>query len=72
MKHTPFTETGVRFFTRSALNDIFNALDNDNDPPNIILSVGSRSIELPSTAEVWEEVEIFLNKALEEFTDVEN
>ena len=67
MKNTQFTKTGVQFFTHSALGDIFTALDNGNEPPNIIITVGRRSIEIPTHAEVWEELEEFLNKSLEVF-----
>jgi hypothetical protein len=64
MKHAPFTKTGVRFFTKTALNDIFNALDNGNEPPNIIITVGRRSIEIPTHAEIWEDLEEFLKNSL--------
>lgn len=67
MKHNQFTKTGVQFFTRSALGDIFTALDNGNEPPNIIITVGRRSIEIPTHAEIWEELETFLNDNLEVF-----
>lgn len=66
MKHNPFTKQGAEDFSRSALNDIFTALDNDTNPPNINITVGSHSIEIPSYAEVWELLELFLEKALEE------
>ena len=72
MRHAPFTRTGVRFFTKTALNDIFNALDNGNEPPNIVITVGRRSIEIPTHAEIWENLETFLNENLEVFEDVEN
>ena len=65
MKHNPFTKTGVQFFTHSALGDIFTALNNGNEPPNIIISVGSRSIEIPTHAEIWEDLEDFLKNSLE-------
>lgn len=65
MKHAPFTKTGVRFFTKTALNDIFNALGNGNEPPNIIITVGRRSIEIPTHAEIWEDLEEFLKNELE-------
>lgn len=67
MKHAPFTKTGVQFFTHSALGDIFSEMDNGNEPPNIIISVGRRSIEIPTHAEVWESLEQFLNDNLEVF-----
>ena len=67
MKHAPFTKTGVQFFTKTALNDIFNALDNGNEPPNIIITVGRRSIEIPTHAEIWEDLEEFLKNELEVF-----
>lgn len=67
MKNTPFTKTGVQFFTRSALGDIFSEMDKGNEPPNIIITVGRHSIEIPTHAEVWEELEEFLNKNLEVF-----
>lgn len=65
MKHNQFTKTGVQFFTRSALGDIFTALGNGNEPPNIIITVGRRSIEIPTHAEIWEDLEEFLNNSLE-------
>ena len=67
MKHIPFTKTGGQFFTHSALGDIFSAMDNGNEPPNIIITVGRRSIEIPTHAEIWEELETFLEKNLEVF-----
>ena len=67
MKHNPFTKTGVQFFTRSALGDIFTALENGNEPPNIIITVGSRSIEIPTYAEIWEDLETFLETTLKEY-----
>ena len=72
MKHNPFTKTGVEFFTRSALGDIFSEMDRGNEPPNIIVTVGRRSIEIPTHAEIWENLEKFLNDNLEVFEDVEN
>lgn len=72
MKHNPFTKTGVEFFTRSALGDIFSEMDRGNEPPNIIITVGRRSIEIPTHAEIWENLEEFLNDNLEVFEDVEN
>ena len=67
MKHNPFTKTGVQFFTHSALGDIFSEMDKGNEPPNIIITVGRRSIEIPTHAEVWEELEKFLENNLEVF-----
>ena len=67
MTHNQFTKTGVQFFTHSALGDIFTALDNGNEPPNIIITVGRRSIEIPTHAEIWEDLEKFLNDNLEVF-----
>jgi hypothetical protein len=67
MKHNPFTKTGVEFFTHSALGDIFSEIDKGNEPPNIIITVGRRSIEIPTHAEVWEKLEGFLKNNLEVF-----
>lgn len=64
MKHNQFTKTGVQFFTHSALGDIFTEMDNGNEPPNIIITVGRRSIEIPTHSEIWEDLENFLNNAL--------
>lgn len=66
MKHNPFTKTGVQLFTHSALGDIFSEMDKGNEPPNIIITVGRRSIEIPTHAEIWENLEEFLNNNLEE------
>lgn len=68
-KRYPFTKTGAEHFTRSALNDIFKALDTDKEPPNIIVTVGRRSIEIPTYAEIWEELETFIENSLKEFND---
>ena len=65
MKHNPLTTAGVQFFTRSALGDIFSEMDKGNEPPNIIVTVGRRSIEIPTHAEIWEDLEKFLENALE-------
>lgn len=67
MKHNPFTKTGVQFFTRSALGDIFTELERGNEPPNIIITVGRRSIEIPTHAEIWEDLETFLETTLKEY-----
>ena len=67
MKHNPFTKTGVEFFTHSALGDIFSEMDKGNEPPNIIITVGRRSIEIPTHAEIWEDLEEFLKNNLEVF-----
>lgn len=64
MRHNPLTKTGVEFFTRSALGDIFSEMDKGNEPPNIIITVGCRSIEIPTHAEIWEDLEEFLKNAL--------
>ena len=66
MKRNPFTKTGVQFFTHSALGDIFSEMDKGNEPPNIIITVGRRSIEIPTHAEIWEELETFLKNSLED------
>ena len=66
MKHYPFTKQGKEDFTRSALDDIFAALDNDTNPPTIFINVGNHSINIPTYAEVWEHLELFLEKSLEE------
>ena len=65
MRHNPLTKIGVEFFTRSALGDIFSEMDKGNQPPNIIITVGCRSIEIPTHAEIWEDLEEFLKNALE-------
>ena len=67
MKHNQLTATGLEFFKRSALGDIFSEMDKGNEPPNIIITVGRRSIEIPTHAEIWEDLETFLNNALEVF-----
>ena len=72
MKHNPFTKTGVEFFTHSALGDIFSELGKGNEPPNIVITVGRRSIEIPTLAEIWEDLEEFLKTELGVFEDVEN
>lgn len=69
MKHNPFTKNGVQFFTRSALVDIFSAMEEGNEPPNIIISVGRRSIEIPTHAEIWEDLESFLETTLKEYEE---
>ena len=72
MKHNPFTKTGVEFFTHSALGDIFSEMVKGNEPPNIVITVGRRSIEIPTHAEIWEDLEEFLKTELGVFEDVEN
>jgi hypothetical protein len=71
MKHNPFTKTGAEFFTHSALGDIFSEMDKGNEPPNIIITVGRRSIEIPTNADIWEELEEFLKNTLEELEEAE-
>lgn len=68
-KRYQFTKAGAEHFTRSALNDIFTALESDKEPPNIIVTVGRRSIEIPTYAEIWEELETFIENSIKEFNN---
>lgn len=68
-KRYPFTKAGAERFTRSALSDIFKALEADKEPPNIIVTVGRRSIEIPTYAEIWEELETFIENSIKEFNN---
>ena len=64
---TPFTKTGVKFFTDRVLNDTMNRLDYGADLNDISIKVGSRIIEIPMCPESYENLCEFLKNTLEEW-----
>ena len=60
-----FTKPGVAAFLESALADTFHALDTGGAVENICISVGTREIVIPMYAEQYEELSVYLEKAIE-------
>ena len=63
---TPFTKTGVKFFTDRVLNDTMNRLDYGAELNDISVKVGSRWIIVPMGPEAYENLCTFLNDTLKE------
>lgn len=69
---TPFTKTGVKFFTDRIMADAFDRLGNGGEPHDISIKVGSRWIVVPSYAEAYENLCEFLKTTFEEINGEEN
>jgi lipid A disaccharide synthetase len=57
-------EQGIADFANDVYDDVRQALDNDEEPDTLIISVGSRYIEMTMFAETYEEMISFLEEAL--------
>ena len=63
---TPFTKTGVKFFTDRILADTMNRLDYGVELNDISIKVGRRLISVPMCPEAYENLCEFLKNTLEE------
>lgn len=70
-KATPFTKTGVKFFTNRILADTMNRLDYGAELNDISIKVGSRFITIPMCPESYENLCEFLKNTLEELEEEE-
>lgn len=68
---TPFTKTGVKFFTNRVLADTMNRLDYGAELNDISIKVGSRFITVPMCPESYENLCEFLKNTLEELEEEE-
>jgi hypothetical protein len=57
-------DQGIADFANDVYDDVRQALDNDEEPDALIISVGSRYIEMTMFAETYEEMISFLEEAL--------
>lgn len=69
---TPFTKTGVKFFTDRVLADTMNRLDYGVELNDISIKVGSRYISVPMCPEAYENLCEFLKVTFEEINGEEN
>jgi len=60
-----FTREGAAAFIGHVLADTFHALDTGGTVENICISVGHREIMIPMFAEQYEELSVYLEKAIE-------
>lgn len=59
-KHN-FTKCGIRIFEDLTTTDIFNELDKPNgEVPSFIITIGRHEIEIPNTADNYEDLIEFL------------
>ena len=70
-KATPFTKTGVKFFTDTVLNDTMNRLDYGAELQDISIKVGRRFITVPMHPESYENLCEFLKNTIEELEGIE-
>ncbi len=69
---TPFTKTGVKFFTNRVLSDTMNRLDYGAELNDISIKVGGRYISVPMCPESYENLCTFLKETFEEINGEEN
>ncbi len=65
----PFTANGIAAFKDDTLNDIFDEMDKGGEKIgdfDIFLTIGDRTIRIPTYAEIYEAMTIFLERAQEE------
>lgn len=68
---TPFTKTGIEFFTDRVLADTMNRLDYGAEPNDISIKIGSRYITVPMCPESYENLCEFLKNTFEELEETE-
>ena len=68
---TPFTKTGVKFFTNQVLADTMNRLDYGAELNDISIKIGSRFITIPMCPESYENLCEFLKNTIEELEEEE-
>jgi hypothetical protein len=69
---TPFTKTGVKFFTNQVLADTMNRLDYGVKLNDISIKIGRRFITVPMCPESYENLCEFLKTTLNELEDENN
>ena len=69
---TPFTKTGVKFFTNQVLADTMNRLDYGAELNDISIKIGRRFITVPMCPESYENLCDFLKTTLNELEDENN
>ena len=69
---TPFTKTGVKFFTNRVLADTMNRLDYGVELNDISIKIGRRFITVPMCPESYENLCEFLKTTLNELEDENN
>lgn len=69
---TPFTKTGVKFFTNQVLADTMNRLDYGAELNDISIKIGRRFITVPMCPESYENLCEFLKTTLNELEDENN
>ena len=69
---TPFTKTGVKFFTNQVLADTMNRLDYGAELNDISIKIGRRYITVPMCPESYENLCDFLKTTLNELEDENN
>ena len=57
-------DQGIADFANDVYDDVRQALDNDEEPDMLVISVGGRYIEMTMFAETYEEMIAFLEEAL--------
>lgn len=57
-------DKGIADFANDVYDDVRQALDNDEEPNTLVISVGGRYIEMTMFAETYEEMISFLEEAL--------
>ena len=66
---TPFTKSGVKFFTDRVLADTMNRLDYGAALNDISIKIGSRFITVPMCPEAYENLCEFLKTTLNELEE---
>ena len=69
---TPFTKTGVKFFTDRVIADTMNRLDYGAELNDISIKVGRRMISVPMCPESYENLCEFLKTTFEEINGEES
>lgn len=69
---TPFTKTGVKFFTDRVIADTMNRLDYGAELNDISIKVGRRYISVPMCPEAYENLCHFLKTTFDEINGEEN
>lgn len=64
-----FTKSGLKVFEDLTIAEIFNELDRGEDAPTFKITIGRHEIEIPNTADNYEDLITFLEETLkkEEF-----
>ena len=69
---TPFTKSGIKYYTDRVLADTMNRLDYGAELNDISIKIGSRFITVPMCPEAYENLCEFLKTTLNELEDENN